>query len=387
MKITYLSISSVPSTAANSIHAVKMCNALANNGHDVTLVAPKADASDANVYDFYGVSNKFRIKRFSLPGTRLGLYGYAFNSALFSLLQKADLTYCMSLPPAFFALVMGRKVIYEAHSPENFSKLHGWLFRFVRNDRKTKRVALISAHLVKLVSEIHGESEKYYVLPDAADKPDFLPKIDFKFNRDRLNIGYLGHLYQGRGINLILELSKRCLFADFQIIGGTEEDIDYWRRFSKDLPNVILHGFVPPALTASYRNECDILLAPYQHKVSISGSERDTSGYMSPMKLFEYMSGRKAIICSDLPVLREVLTHNHTALLCAPDEADEWEKAISSLHANPLLRKRLGDEAYALFLENYTWEKRAENVLHFGEKVAFLVYSLTGGGTERIVST
>ena len=40
MKIVYISSSTIPSRAANSIHVMKMCQAFANNGYDVVLLAP-----------------------------------------------------------------------------------------------------------------------------------------------------------------------------------------------------------------------------------------------------------------------------------------------------------------------------------------------------------
>ena len=40
MKIAYISKSFIPSRTANSIHVMKMCSALAENGHEVTLLAP-----------------------------------------------------------------------------------------------------------------------------------------------------------------------------------------------------------------------------------------------------------------------------------------------------------------------------------------------------------
>ena len=59
MKVAYISSSSIPSRSANSIHVMKMCQAFAKNGHEVTLLAPdnhKDYEPDVEcVYDYYGV--------------------------------------------------------------------------------------------------------------------------------------------------------------------------------------------------------------------------------------------------------------------------------------------------------------------------------------------
>ena len=61
MKIHYYSGATLPSNAAKSVHVMKMCEALAQSGHDVTLFA-KGSGHD-NLYAHYGVENNFKIHR------------------------------------------------------------------------------------------------------------------------------------------------------------------------------------------------------------------------------------------------------------------------------------------------------------------------------------
>ena len=59
MKILYISKSTIPSRSANSIHVMKMCQALSDNGHEVVLLAPdikkKYEHGINDVYDYYAV--------------------------------------------------------------------------------------------------------------------------------------------------------------------------------------------------------------------------------------------------------------------------------------------------------------------------------------------
>jgi glycosyltransferase involved in cell wall biosynthesis len=82
---------------------------------------------------------------------------------------------------------------------------------------------------------------------------------------------------------------------------------------------------------------------------------------MSPLKVFEYMSSGKAIVCADFPVLREVLSDDN-AILVNPEDRDGWVSAIERLKDRNL-REQLGQQAYQDFLEHYTWKKRAAKVL------------------------
>ena len=84
---------------------------------------------------------------------------------------------------------------------------------------------------------------------------------------------------------------------------------------------------------------------------------------MSPLKLFEYMSSKKPIISSDLKSIKEILTHNHDAILCDPDNFQEWIRAIERLNNNKDLVSRISQNAYKSFLLKFTWDIRALNII------------------------
>ena len=73
------------------------------------------------------------------------------------------------------------------------------------------------------------------------------------------------------------------------------------------------------------------------------------------------MSFKKAIIASDLPVLREVLCPKNSSLV-NPENVNEWVNAINKLR-NKENRERLATEAFKDF-KNYTWKTRALQVLN-----------------------
>ena len=71
MKIIYISYLNIPSREANSIHVMKMCQAIALNGHNVILFALKKkvvyEKDIDDLYDFYGVKKCFEIKKIYYP--------------------------------------------------------------------------------------------------------------------------------------------------------------------------------------------------------------------------------------------------------------------------------------------------------------------------------
>jgi glycosyltransferase involved in cell wall biosynthesis len=128
--------------------------------------------------------------------------------------------------------------------------------------------------------------------------------------------------------------------------------------------NLHLHGQAPHALIPAYLAQFHFVLAPYQPQISI-GSGADISRWISPMKLFEYMASGKSVICSDLPVLREIIEHGKNALLVPADNPSAWVDAITYLQKNPAIAQSLGAAAYGQILQNHTWDKRAAAIMAF----------------------
>ena len=107
----------------------------------------------------------------------------------------------------------------------------------------------------------------------------------------------------------------------------------------------------------------DILLMPYQEKVSIGVKGHDTAQWMSPMKMFEYMATGLPIISSDLPSLREVLQNKKNALLVSPSDPRAWCDALDCLSLDSELACRIGKKAYQDYKDKYTWGARARKII------------------------
>ena len=83
------------------------------------------------------------------------------------------------------------------------------------------------------------------VLPDAADDKKIYHsiKILIKIIKIKKNsIGYLGHLYEGRGIQLIIKLAKEFPQNNFYIVGGAEQHVMTWKK-NLNLDNIFSLDF------------------------------------------------------------------------------------------------------------------------------------------------
>jgi glycosyltransferase involved in cell wall biosynthesis len=133
------------------------------------------------------------------------------------------------------------------------------------------------------------------------------------------------------------------------------------------LANVLFTGFVPNERIPLYQSAADVLLMPYQRTVATS-SGGNTAEICSPMKMFEYMAAGRAILSSDLPVLREVLDGT-MAVFCPLEDAGAWETALGGLLADLPLRQVLGQRARAA-VEQYSWVRRAQRVLEGFDEIS-----------------
>ena len=79
------------------------------------------------------------------------------------------------------------------------------------------------------------------------------------------------------------------------------------------------------------------------------------------MKMFEYMAAGRAILSSDLPVLREVIDGS-MAVFCPPEDVGSWVGALGSLLGDLQRRQALGESARRA-AQRYTWANRARNAL------------------------
>ena len=133
MKIYYIAPSVIPSRAANSVHVMKMCQAMTQLGHRVSLIVPdfrETEKGVENIYRFYGVDSVFPVIRFPwfpFSGSR---YLYSLLLSLWLSSRPAGIVYARDFYPAVFCALLGLQVVFEFHGPPLWKGgLIGWMIR------------------------------------------------------------------------------------------------------------------------------------------------------------------------------------------------------------------------------------------------------------------
>lgn len=365
MDLVYLApaYSDFTSRSANSIHIMRMCEAFVENGHKVTLIIFSRGERKQEILENYGIEVRFEILQIQISSNTGGKILYPLLASKTARSIQPDLVVGRSTEACALTALKGMPTVYDVHKPV-WKKPREFLFylSFFRS-RNLLRMTTNSQALKEIYEKARLVPRCGITVANNGSLALPLEEVPEKWpGRDGvLQVGYIGHLYAGRGIEIIISTAASMNDADFHVVGGNEEDIKRWKSVAKG-PNLFFHGFIRHADVYRYRNRCDILLAPYQEKVGLAG-DGDQSKYMNPIKIFEYMSSRKAIVCSNLPVLREILEHGRNSILCAPADAGEWQKAIERLREDAPLRQRLAEVAYEDFLKGYTWKARAEKMI------------------------
>lgn len=360
-KILYLSPSLIPSQSANSIHVMQMCAAFTRAGYKCFLFAldgSKSSVTQEDDFLYYGLKEKFRILKFNNSGRfkKLRRFIYLFVQII---TVRPDIIYSRNLELSRWALFMSKKPqIFELHSLVNEEKLYSLI-----NSGRLKFLVVISASLKNNLINNFVINIPIIVAHDGVDLEKFnnIHKVKATCSEIK-NIGYIGSLYKGRGIEIIIELSKKITDKNFIVIGGKNEEIAILKSDNDFPPNLKFYGYVSQSEIIKYYKIIDVFLMPYQYKVAVSGNTGNTVEFMSPLKMFEYLACGKPIVSSDIPVLREVLINELNCLMVPPDDLTQWEKAINRILDDDALSEFLCNNAYKTSLK-YSWDRRVNKIL------------------------
>jgi len=135
--------------------------------------------------------------------------------------------------------------------------------------------------------------------------------------------------------------------ARFHIIGfgrAWEELKARIRERFPDLPEIVLHEFIPPTEFGAVLREMDIGVLPY--------SANAFNAAKSPTKMFEYILAKVAVCATPVGEAVHCLTPDVHGLFAS--DIEEYAGSLARLIADDAHRNRLAEAAYALALERYS---------------------------------
>lgn len=195
------------------------------------------------------------------------------------------------------------------------------------------------------------ESERFARVPSREEA-----RRELRLDANARVVVYTGGLMEWKGVEVLVDSARRLPETTFVIAGGAREDLERVRAHAKDLANVRLDGFQPPARVALYLRAADVGVVPNRSMPEISAR------YTSPLKVFEAMACGLPLVASDLPSLRELLQHGEDAWLVAPDDPEKLAEGLRKLLDDAELRQRLA-RSFSARAAAHTWDARARRLL------------------------
>lgn len=370
MKLIYLANIRLPTEKAHGIQIMKMCEAFANAGLKVILVAPtRQNKISEDSFSYYGIKPIFEIRKITVPDLiRWGRIGFILQSLLFSITSfitllfvktKGDIIYSRDESSLFLPILFGwRNVFWEAHTP------------------KEHQIALFVAKHASVVVPITHSLEDFFrtkgirhhrmiVAHDATDINQFQIKATREECRKKIGLSgyktivlYAGHLYERKGVYTLADTISLLQDVTFVFVGGIDSDIASFRSCYAKQKNILVIGRKSHQDIPYYLKAADVVILPNSAKDS--SSER----YTSPMKLFEYMASGTPIVASDVTATREILNENNATLVLS-DNVNALADGIKSVLSDSADAKKRSNQALSDVKNMYTWDKRADSIISF----------------------
>lgn len=351
MNIFYLYNEILPKKKAHDVFIFHECQALSQKGCNVTLLCGSGSYDDDLLHKHYA-TNFFKIKR--LPIIRKNNpFNISWNLPFFYFCQKEiekhkpNLVILSVLKQAGYHLnrkVKGVSYLYEVHELKHYPTQPGFW--------EEEREILEKADLITVTTEAlknilqrppYSLKNQIEVVPLAVKASALSPP-----SQDPFTLMYVGQLYKGQGIDLLLEATKE-IGIKLKIIGTNNF---YQNSHAEFL------GFYPPHALADLVTKCHALVAPFEASGRMP--------YVAHTKLCEYIEWGRPVIAPNLPVVKEHFPQDKGVVYFEAGNVLSLREAILQLQKN---KEHYQEEILSLG-GSYKWDKRAEHYMRASRAIS-----------------
>ena len=365
MRICYLSNSAIPSSVASSIQIVKMCEAFSELNNEVILITTNLIKKKQNIFEYYNVKYRFifmRIKMFKTFPLGFKYYLFSIFSIYESLKYNPEIYITRNFFTCFLLVLLRKKIIMELHHDLVIeSRIVRFLvknFKFLNSKHIKKIVAITKGVKDEYVNKKIINENKIIILPSGSS---IKKRFEFSNKKKFFKIGYFGSLYKSRGLDLIRRLAKIDNKNEYYLYGNFDKLNNF--KFKNSIKNLHLKNYVPYKDIPKNLSKMDILLMPYVSSITAAGDVGDNTKFTSPLKLFDYLSVGKIILCSDFQVLKEVIDDKKNAIFIKNfKNIFSWKNEIHRLSNQPQKQYIMCRNNYKLS-KKYSLKERAKLIL------------------------
>jgi len=170
-----------------------------------------------------------------------------------------------------------------------------------------------------------------------------------------LRLAYFGNLQVERGLIELLEVLRG--HPEWQLdLGGFGGDEAFIHAQANSMINVTWHGRLPYGRVLELSSQADALIATYDPRIP-------NNRYASPNKLFEAMLLGKPILVAEGTNMDRIVNECGCGLVVPYGSRADLERALFTLHEQPELRSRMGNNARRAYEKNYNWQAMQSRLL------------------------
>lgn len=167
---------------------------------------------------------------------------------------------------------------------------------------------------------------------------------------------YVGALQAWQGINTLLRAFSRLQdLRNLKLVicaSTKRRTMKQYVKFAEKLgisESIIWLERLPKAELKQWLYHSTLSLAP------LAECARNINQGCCPLKILESMALAVPVIASDLPVVREIITHGENGYLVRPDRPSDLARAVRLALEYPTQRKAIAQEGFATIKSNFTW--------------------------------
>lgn len=341
MHILYPYNEILPKKSAHDVYIVRNCVSLAATGCTVELLCGSGSLPPGKLAEHYHLeqTTRFAWKRLPIIRKNLGL-PLTWDTLFFWVTQR----YIKQVRPDWVAFSVfkqaayhlkrrepGVKYVYEVHElawypgrdaddPKLRKRLDIERLMLSRTDAVT--VTTGALHDI-LRGEPYNLTIPIAVVPLAVDFAPLPPPPPYT---GELQVMYVGQMYEGQGVDLLLHALAQTEGIRLTLVGGKADELTVLKNLAGSLHidhRVHFAGFRPPSELSELVGGAHALVAPF----SASGR----MPYVAHTKLLEYAAWQRPVVAPDLPVTREHFESTGDWVPFVADDANSLAAALNSL--------------------------------------------------------
>jgi len=358
-------------------HTWQLAQELKSLGHNVSLLTSGSFRNPESSYFKEGIQI---IQIPYIPGRRLKLFSIAAEELAFNWSVKEwvkdnhqtfDIVHTQGRSGYLLYMIPGvyKKLLNTVHGlidieSKNFSfwninkRTHAMMAKFFERRllKKTSRIITVSDTLKKDLKRLRSSNAISQVIPNGIPVKDEPLMIGRKPSR----FLFIGRLHPMKGIKeLVSQMENASPEIKLDIVGGGELKPAIVKLIEKK-------GLKDRVRLLGEKSSAEIEMLIPRYKALVVPSFYETQGIV----ILEANVKAVPVIASDIPAIRESVTHGENGLLCDPKNPQEFIDAMEFMAKEDLEAQCMGIRGRKMVQATYDWKILAKTVEHLYFKMA-----------------